>query len=117
RLGTRLLGRAVGFGRALRRAGLGVDVGAAVDFARTLELVDLADRDQVHAAGAAVFVRRKDDLEIYDAIFERYWQVRLALTPDELEVATDEALDEDGAPGREVVEPGDERRVMPEDRD
>ncbi len=81
--GTRLLRRAVGFGRALRRAGLGIDIGAAVDFARALEIVDVSDRDQVRAAGAAVFVRRKDDLVIYDDVFGRYWRRSIGLGGEE----------------------------------
>ena len=40
--GRRLLNEAVGFGRALRTAGLHIDLGAAVDFARALPLVDPA---------------------------------------------------------------------------
>ncbi len=74
--GRRLLGEAVSFGRALRAEGLGIDLGAAVDFARALNLVDLGDRDQVRAAGAAVFVRRRDDREVYDRVFERFWRRR-----------------------------------------
>ena len=68
--GRRLLGEAVGFGRSLRAARLSIDLGAAVDFARALTLVDIADREQVKAAGAAVFVRRRDDRAIYDAAFD-----------------------------------------------
>ena len=41
-----LLGEAVGFGRSLRTAHLSIDLGAAVDFARALTLVDIADREQ-----------------------------------------------------------------------
>ena len=37
--GRRLLAESVGFGRALRAAGLGVDLSAAMDFARALSLV------------------------------------------------------------------------------
>jgi uncharacterized protein len=82
--GQLLLGRAVGFGRALRKAGLGVDLAAAIDFARSLDIIDIGDRDQVKAAGAAVFVRRKDDREPYEITFERYWRNRLELNPDRL---------------------------------
>ena len=114
--GRRLLGRAVGFGRALRAAGLGVDVGAAVDFARTLELVDLADRDEVHAAGAAVFVRRKDDLEVYDAVFQRYWRPGADLGPDAGEEPLGLVPPEEGEPGLEALLPGDERRSMSDDQ-
>ena len=69
--GQLLLGRAVGFGRALRKAGLGVDLAAAIDFARSLDIVGIEDRDQVKAAGAAVFVRRKDDREPYEVSCSR----------------------------------------------
>ncbi len=74
--GARLLAQAVGFGRALRAAGLPVDLGAEIDFARALGLVDLGDREQVRAAGAAVFVRRRDDLKPYGRVFDRWWRRR-----------------------------------------
>ena len=69
--GRRLLHEVVGFGQALRAAGLAVDLGAAVDYARALPMVDMGEREQVRAAGEAVFVRRRDDREIYDAVFDR----------------------------------------------
>ena len=74
--GRRLLNEAVGFGRALRAAGLHIDIGAAVDYARALPLVDMAEREQVRAAGQTVFVRRRDDREVYDAVFDRWWRQR-----------------------------------------
>jgi uncharacterized protein with von Willebrand factor type A (vWA) domain len=74
--GRRLLREAVGFGRALRAAGLHIDLGAAVDYARALPLVDVGSREQVRAAGAAVFVRRRDDRETYDIVFDRWWRAR-----------------------------------------
>jgi len=74
--GRRLLREAVGFGRALRAAGLPVDLGAAVDYARALPLVDMGSREQVRAAGEAVFVRRRDDREPYDIVFDRWWRAR-----------------------------------------
>ncbi len=72
--GDRLFLHAVGFGRALRAAGLAVDLGAAIDYARALTLVDIGEREQVRAAGAAVFVRRRDDLPTYDRVFGRWWR-------------------------------------------
>ncbi len=74
--GRRLLAESVGFGRALRAAGLATDLGAAVDFARALALVDIGERDTVRAAGQAVFVRRRDDREVYDKVFARWWRRR-----------------------------------------
>jgi uncharacterized protein len=74
--GRRLLAESVGFGRALRAAGLATDLGAAVDFARSLTLIDMGERDTVRAAGQAVFVRRRDDREVYDRVFNRWWRRR-----------------------------------------
>src|SRR5215204_7585831 len=74
--GRRLLHETVGFGRALRAAGLPIDLGAAVDYARALPLVDMGEREQVRAAGEAVFVRRRDDRPVYDAVFDRWWRQR-----------------------------------------
>jgi uncharacterized protein with von Willebrand factor type A (vWA) domain len=74
--GRRLLHEAVGFGRALRAAGLHIDLAAAVDYARALPLVNMGEREQVRAAGEAVFVQRRDDRETYDAVFDRWWRQR-----------------------------------------
>ena len=74
--GRRLLHEAVGFGRALRAAGLPIDLGASVDYARALALVDIGSREQVRAAGAAVFVHRRDDRTVYDTVFDRWWRAR-----------------------------------------
>ena len=109
--GRRLVGQAVGFGRALRRAGLGVDLGAEIDFARALEVVDIGDREEVRAAGSAVFVRRRDDRPTYDEVFDRFWQVRFGLPPEvqptDLLGPPDQAPD-GGEPGGDPG-PGDER--------
>lgn len=72
--GTALLASAVGFGRALQEAGIGGDLAASIDFGRALTLVEIGDREQVRAAGAAVFVRRRDELPTYHAVFARYWR-------------------------------------------
>ena len=111
--GERFTGSAVRFARALRLAGLTTDLGAAIDFARALVLVDIGEREQVRAAGAALFVRRRDDLEIYDAVFARFWRERgrrlgddgpnsMAADAEEAQAQEDEAggvAPEDGAEG------------------
>ncbi len=105
--GRRLLAEAVGFGRALRSAGLQVDLAAAIDFARALGLIDLGRREQVRDAGAAVFVRRKDDREVYERVFAQFWRRRGRRMPssDRLEAVPDADRDE-GEPG-ESEEPAD----------
>ena len=109
--GRRLLAESVGFGRALRAAGLAVDLSAAMDFARALSLVDIGSKVQVHDAGEAVFVRRRDDREVYDRVFAQFWRRRgrtLAPGRPDTPVNADADRDEDGEPG-ESNEPGEGR--------
>ncbi len=119
--GRRLLNEAVGFGRALRAAGLHIDLGAAVDYARALTLVDISEREQVRAAGEAVFVRRRDDRAVYNAAFDRWWRQRGSSFSSEFQPSTlrqddDPALEEE-APGSTPPEAGSERSEMqPEER-
>jgi len=114
--GHRLLQRAVGFGRALRTAGLAVDLAAEIDFARSLEIVSLEDREEVRAAGAAVFTRRRDDRPVYDAVFDRYWRARPMLPPGIVLDGSDQSTDEATESGSgEPPAAGDERAGIPED--
>jgi uncharacterized protein len=111
--GRRLLNEAVGFGRALRAAGLHVDLGAAADYARALPLVDMGEREQVRAAGEALFVRRRDDRPTYDAVFDRWWRQRTRRQGDfqapPLQRPADDGMDGDEATGQSQPEPGEER--------
>jgi uncharacterized protein with von Willebrand factor type A (vWA) domain len=113
--GRRLLKQSVSFGRALRKAGLQVDLGAEIDFARALEIVDLGDRRDVKAAGAAVFVRRRDDRPIYDAVFDRFWRARYALPPDWTQGPMEQV--EGGEPGELEPEGAERGEPRPEGGD
>ena len=119
--GRRLLGEAVGFGRSLRAARLSIDLGASVDFARALTLVDISDREQVRAAGAAIFVRRRDDRPTYDAAFDRWWRRRGSRLPNDFAPSTlpreDAPTDEQELPGAAPPEAGDQHAEMgPDER-
>jgi uncharacterized protein len=103
--GRRLLAEAVGFGRALRAAGMSIDLAAAVDYARALTLVELGQRDTVRAAGSAVFVRRRDDREVYDRVFDRWWRQRGRRLPNDGPLA---GMSPDEVPGEEADGPGSE---------
>jgi uncharacterized protein with von Willebrand factor type A (vWA) domain len=75
------------FTRALRARGITTDLGAAIDYSRALTLIDIGDREQVRAAGAAIFVRRRDEVPVYDEVFRRFWQrYELAIEPPQLEL-------------------------------
>jgi uncharacterized protein with von Willebrand factor type A (vWA) domain len=111
--GRRLLHESVGFGRALRAAGLHIDLAAAVDFARALPLVDIGSREQVHAAGETVFVRRRDDRETYDTVFDRWWRARGRRSGDlqapALQHPDGSEADGEDSTGQAKPQPGDER--------
>jgi uncharacterized protein with von Willebrand factor type A (vWA) domain len=113
--GRRLLAESVGFGRALRAAGIATDLGAAVDFARALTLVQMGERETVRAAGQAVFVRRRDDREAYDRVFARWWRRRGRKRPstDGPAVATDDPNAEPAEDG--VASPAGEEGTVAED--
>lgn len=68
------------FVRVLRRSGLAVSVGQAVDFTRAMKWVDLAERDQVFHAARATLVTRCEDLALFSHLFDLFWQapVRIA---------------------------------------
>jgi uncharacterized protein len=106
--GRRFLGRTVRFARELRLAGLATDLGAAIDFNRALGVIELGDREQVRAAGEALFVRRRDEIEIYNTVFDRFWKARRTRLPTQdgplpVQPPRDEAPAEDEAEG-----PGEE---------
>ena len=64
----------VEFARSLRAAGVTVPANAAVVASRALAAVGLAHRGRVRAAMQATLVTRQEDLETFDALFERFWK-------------------------------------------
>ena len=72
--GGTFVANALLFAWALRGRGIPTDLGGVVDFVRALTIVDIGDRTQVHAAGSAIFVRRRDDLRVYDEVFDLFWR-------------------------------------------
>src|SRR5512138_1285948 len=75
--GEILLANVARFGRLLRQAGLAVDGGQIALFGRALAALGFARRDDVRAAGRTVFVRRWEDLRLYDAAFDLFWRRRV----------------------------------------
>jgi uncharacterized protein with von Willebrand factor type A (vWA) domain len=74
----------------------------------------MGSREQVRAAGEAVFVRRRDDRETYDIVFDRWWRARrrrqgdFGAPPLQRPDANDADADEDQT-GQTQPMPGDER--------
>src|SRR5215207_7909539 len=62
-----LLANVARFGRILRRTGMDVDSAQIATFARALTLLGFDRRGDVRAAGRAIFVRRREDGQLYEA--------------------------------------------------
>lgn len=92
---------AVAFSVILRRAGLAVPVGSVVTFTDALGVVGMQRQASVYWAGRAVFVRRPEDISLYDRAFAAFWMGRVGNPPDEpveeqVSIAFDDDEDNDG---------------------
>jgi uncharacterized protein len=67
------LARLALFARLLRDAGLRTGPDRLVDAAAALACVDVAQMDQVRDALRAVFVGRREEVEVFDAAFDLFW--------------------------------------------
>lgn len=67
------------FGRALRVAGMNVGPGAMLDAVEAVETIGIGHRDEFRAALEAVFVKRRQDAELFDQAFRLFWRRRALL--------------------------------------
>ena len=101
--GRAFLRNVLRFGRQLRDEGLAADLATVLDYVRALELIDIGDREEVRAAGAALFVRRRDEIDPYHRAFAAFWRRQRRLRTVEHEVPPDIGRREKGGadlPGR-----------------
>ena len=68
-----LAGRLVEFVGALREHGIAVGPGETADAAAAIDVLGMADRDQLRAALAATLLRRAGQRATFDAIFDLYF--------------------------------------------
>ncbi len=71
-----LLENVVLFGRLLRRAGLPLSPDQTRAFARALDWIDVGSREQVFHAARCLLVTRKEDLRLFEVIFELFWRAQ-----------------------------------------
>ena len=72
--GQRLAANVAHFARLLRRAGLPVGPGDALDAQRAVAAIDAMRREQFYAALHAVLVRRRADHALFDEAFRLFWR-------------------------------------------
>lgn len=63
----------VAFARALREANLAVGVDQTEAFARALGWIDPLSRRQLYLAARSAFVLRREDVPIFDSVFDAFW--------------------------------------------
>lgn len=94
----------LGFGRALRRAGVPVDSSRIVLALESMRWLNLAQRSDVSAAFEAILVSRESDRRVFRELFDRYFQPPasqgLSLSPAALAQALDEKDAAQEAPQR-----------------
>lgn len=101
---------AVAFVRLLRQAGLDVPVDATARFVEALDVVDVADPDDVYWSARATLVRREDDVHVFDLVFAGYFggktiELEPPLPPETVTLAID---DPDAADGGDETIDGDD---------
>ena len=63
----------VNFARALRTAGLPVGVGDVLTFCEAMRPLDPTDLAELFWAGRITLIRRRDDLPVYDRVFQEFF--------------------------------------------
>jgi len=103
--------RALAFARLLRRAGVKTTTGQAMDFVRAIEHIDISRREEFREAARACLVTHKDDMPVFDRLFDLYWRAKPELSdgllqqaePDDLiELAPEEGEEAEEAEGSTI---------------
>ncbi len=84
-----MLGRVVGFSRALHSAGVEVNAGNLIDLCDSFQYISLHNRSDFYAAARATLVSRYDDLETFDEVFRAFWA--RPILPDDMTLTDTEA--------------------------
>ena len=87
-----LLRGLVAFARELRRRGASVPPDATLTAAQALTVVGLDDRDRVRTALRAALVSRREDLALFDELFDAFWRQVTGDDGDEVAGGINEAL-------------------------
>ena len=86
-----------GFARALRDEGLAVGTGDLLTYCAAMAPLDPTDLVDLYWAGSATLVTRRDDLDVYDRVFRRYFLGDRGPLRDVLQLNTQVGAQADGA--------------------
>lgn len=74
--GQGTLANLLAFGRTLKQVGIKVGLSQVIDASRSLEFVDIANKTDFYAALCSNLVSEREEIPIFDRVFDRFWQVR-----------------------------------------
>jgi uncharacterized protein len=98
----------VAFARSLRRSGLVVPVDATITFGEALARVGVQNGDHVYWAGRTVFVRRPEDIALYNRVFGAFFGQVAGSSPPETIVEHVAGFDDPHQPDLDGQLPEDE---------
>ena len=85
-----LLDNVLGFGQALRAAGLDVHIGRLLDVIDVLPHVDLLERDEVYHTLRTLLIHRHSDFAAFDRVFSEFWLGTARAKPAEGNAASED---------------------------
>jgi uncharacterized protein with von Willebrand factor type A (vWA) domain len=91
----------VGFGRYVRGQGLNVGTGRVLSFCRAASLLDPFDPEDLRVAARTTLVSRREDFDILDSAFDRYFRSGVVTEPAAGTGGTDPPVTEGPGPDRE----------------
>src|SRR4029077_17667148 len=62
------------FGRALKQLGVKVSLSQVIDASRSLELVDIGERQDFRALLRSNLISQKEDFPVFDMLFDCFWR-------------------------------------------
>jgi len=75
---SHLLENVVLFARLLRYAGMTVGTGQILDLTRALDVIDVRNRSDLYHTMRVILVGRREDLVVFDTLFNLFWSGRTA---------------------------------------
>jgi len=90
--GRGTLANVLAFGRVLKQLGMRVSLSQVVDASRSLEFVELGSRDDFKAALRSNFVSGKEEIALFDRVFDCFWRQRLRPQPAAAEGSEEEVM-------------------------
>jgi hypothetical protein len=72
-VGASAIERVTDLSRRLREHGIATTTESTIDGVRTLAAIDVEDKSDVRLAFRALFVQRRDELAIFEALFDEWW--------------------------------------------